>query len=159
MAEIRTVTTLRSKAYEIVASINAYERRLNQARADLAHVTAIIRLFEASGEPADMPRYVNFHRLFRRHEKIKLCLDALADGADLSTREIAFYVIRAKGFDEADGALVIVLVKKLVHTLRHLAAGSQVVMVGKRRGMCVWRMPCAQLPPQGYKRAVNTCNF
>lgn len=139
MAEIRTVTTLRAKAQEIVASINAYERRLDQARADLAHVAAIIRLFEASGEPADMPRYVNLHRLFRRQEKTKLCLDALADGADLSTREIAFYVIRAKSFDEADGALVIVLVKKLVHTLRHLEASGRIATVGKRKGICVWR--------------------
>jgi hypothetical protein len=80
MAEIRTVTTLRNKAQEIVASINTYERKLAQARADLAHVTAIIRLFEASGEPIDMPRYVNLHRLFRRHEKTRLCLDALANG-------------------------------------------------------------------------------
>lgn len=91
MAEIRTVTTLRSKAQEIVASINTYERKLNQARADLAHITAIIRIFEASGEAVDVPRYVNLHRLFRRHEKTQLCLDALAAG-ELSTREIALYI-------------------------------------------------------------------
>lgn len=140
MAEIRTVTTLRNKAQEIVASINTYERKLAQARADLAHVTAIIRLFEASGEPIDMPRYVNLHRLFRRHEKTKLCLDALASGAELTTREIALYIIRAKGFDEADPALAIVLVKKVVHTLRRLAAAGRIVTTSRRTGMCVWRL-------------------
>jgi hypothetical protein len=36
MAEIRTVTTLRSKRAEILASISLYEKRLAQARADLA---------------------------------------------------------------------------------------------------------------------------
>jgi hypothetical protein len=45
MAEIRTVTTLRYKHDEIVASIKLYERQLEQARADLAHVMAAIRIF------------------------------------------------------------------------------------------------------------------
>jgi hypothetical protein len=36
MAEIRTVTTLRSKRAEILASIAQYEKRIAQARADLS---------------------------------------------------------------------------------------------------------------------------
>jgi len=36
MAEIRTVTTLRSKRTEIIASIANYEKKLAQARADPA---------------------------------------------------------------------------------------------------------------------------
>jgi predicted aconitase len=44
MAEIRTVTTLRRKRDEISASIRLYEKKLEQARADLAHVTAAISL-------------------------------------------------------------------------------------------------------------------
>ncbi len=46
MAEIRTVTTLKSKRAEILASITLYERRIAQARADLAHVAACIAIFE-----------------------------------------------------------------------------------------------------------------
>src|ERR1019366_7940933 len=42
MAEIRTVTTLRSKRAEIIAAIANYEKKLSQARADLAHITAAI---------------------------------------------------------------------------------------------------------------------
>jgi hypothetical protein len=49
MSEIRTVTTLRSKRAEILASISLYEKRIAQARADLSHLTAIA-IFEASGE-------------------------------------------------------------------------------------------------------------
>jgi hypothetical protein len=40
MAEIRTVTTLRNKRDEIAASVRLYERQLEQAKADLAHVLA-----------------------------------------------------------------------------------------------------------------------
>jgi hypothetical protein len=62
MAEIRTVTTLRSKAAEIQRSIVGYEQRLAQARADLSHVTAAIAIFEASGDREAMGAYVDIHR-------------------------------------------------------------------------------------------------
>ena len=63
MAEIRTVTTLRFKRDEIIHSIRLYERQLEQARADLAHVTAAIRIFEATGDRKEMGRYVDTQRL------------------------------------------------------------------------------------------------
>jgi hypothetical protein len=56
MAEIRTVTTLRRKHDEIVHSIRLYECELKQARADLAHVAAAIRIFEASGDRKGLER-------------------------------------------------------------------------------------------------------
>ena len=59
MSEIRTVTTLRSKREEIIASIELYEDRIKQARADLAHVNACIKIFEASGDTETMPKYVD----------------------------------------------------------------------------------------------------
>ena len=146
MGEIRTVTTLRAKAQEITASINSYERKLDQARADLAHINAIIRIFDGSGDPKAMPRYVNLQRLFRRHEKTKLCLEALADG-ERSTREIALSIMKAKGFEMADSVLAIAITKKLVQTLRVLAQQGKVVTVGKRKGLCVWRLPPQAIPP------------
>jgi hypothetical protein len=49
MAEIRTVTTLRRKRDEIRRAISNYERKLDQAKADLAHIAAAIHIFEAKG--------------------------------------------------------------------------------------------------------------
>ena len=54
MAEIRTVTTLRSKRDEIAGNIAKYERLREQARADLAHIEAaisILRPAETQGLP------------------------------------------------------------------------------------------------------------
>jgi hypothetical protein len=96
MAEIRTVTTLRSKRAEIIASIANYEKRLAQARADLAHITAAITIFEASGDLEEMPPYVDIHRCFKRGEAINLCKDALASGP-LNTRQLALRVHGGKG--------------------------------------------------------------
>jgi hypothetical protein len=50
MAEIRTVTTLRYKRDEIRRAIRDYEKRLDQARADLAHIAAAIAIFEGKGQ-------------------------------------------------------------------------------------------------------------
>jgi hypothetical protein len=66
MAEIRTVTTLRYKRAEIENSISDYEKRLEQAHSDLAHINAAIAIFEASGDPKGFPAYVDVHRLFMR---------------------------------------------------------------------------------------------
>lgn len=60
MPEIRTVTTLRRKRDEISASIRLYEKTLEQARADLAHITAAIRIFAVTDRPQDVSRYVDF---------------------------------------------------------------------------------------------------
>jgi len=50
MGEIRTVTTLATKREEIIRSIESYEAKLDQARADLSHINAVIVLFEHNPE-------------------------------------------------------------------------------------------------------------
>ena len=69
MGEIRTVTTLRAKRDEIINSIRLYESQLAQAQADLAHVTAAIRIFEASGDPMNMARHVDVSRRLDRRRQ------------------------------------------------------------------------------------------
>jgi hypothetical protein len=101
MAEIRTVTTLKSKRTEIISSIAQYEKRLAQARADLSPVNACIALFEASGEPGALTPYVDTHRLFARGELMRLCKDALASGPK-TTKELTLHVMKAKGLDVDD---------------------------------------------------------
>jgi hypothetical protein len=144
MAEVRTLTTLCNKREEILHSLYGYQKLVAQSEADLAHINAIIRVFEATGDPKELPRYTSIYRLFRRHEKTRLCLEALEKGGELSTREIAAYFMTAKGFDTADKVLLIAITQKLVQTLRVLAMQGKVAMAGKRRGMCVWATPIAK---------------
>ena len=80
MGEIRTVTTLVKKRDEIRASIRMYEKRLEQAKSDLAHVCAVLRLFEVSGRGQDLARYMDSYRLFKRGEPWAICAAALASG-------------------------------------------------------------------------------
>jgi len=143
MAEIRTVTTLRSKRDEIVSSIRLYEKQLEQARSDLAHINAVIRVFEATGDPKDMPRYVDMHRLFKRAEKWELCKAALAKNGDLSTKDLAFHIMTAKGLDTNDAVLLTTVTYQLVQSLRMQAKRGRVQMAGKRHGVCIWQLPAS----------------
>jgi hypothetical protein len=140
MPEIRTVTTLKRKRSEISASIRLYEKQLAQARLDLAHITAAIRIFEASGRPADIARYVDTYRLFKRGEPWAICAAALASGPH-DTRELALELMKAKGMDTADTVLAKGFTNRLIHSLRMQEQRGRVRRQGKRKGVTVWRLP------------------
>jgi hypothetical protein len=147
MAEIRTVTTLRSKRAEIVASIAQYEKRIAQARADLSHVNACIALFEATGEPGALSPYVDTHRLFARGELMRLCKDALASGPK-TTKELALHVMAAKGLDTGDKVLARSMAMRLIHALRMQWRRGLISGDGKVKGARVWLAPAVPQGPQ-----------
>ena len=140
MAEIRTVTTLRHKRDEIENAIANYEKRLAQARADLSHVNACIAMFEASGERGEMQPYVDMHRIFQRGEPMLLCKAALASGP-MNTRELAQYVMKAKGLDGGDKVLAKAIALRLVYALRQQWRRGLIDGDEKQRGVRVWRLP------------------
>jgi hypothetical protein len=142
MSEIRTVTTLRRKRKEIAASIQLYERQIGQARADLAHVEAAIRIFEASGSRKDMAKYIDTHRLFKRGEPMAICRVALADGPK-TTRELAVVCMKAKGLDPNDKVLAKGIGNSLIHVLRMQKLRGNLVTNGKRQGTFIWALPNA----------------
>lgn len=140
MAEIRTVTTLQTKRHKIEAAIANYEKKLAQARADLSHVTAVIAMFEATGDAADAAPYIDLHRMFKRGEVINICKAALAKEGQLDTRELARRVMEAKGLDTGDRVLARTLALRIVQALRQQEKRGKVRGVGKRAGVRVWAL-------------------
>jgi hypothetical protein len=141
MAEIRTVTTLRRKRDEIRRTIGAYERKLDQARADLAHIAAAIAIFEGDkGKSTELPAYADIQRLFRYAEGIKLAKECLAEGPK-TTREIAAYIAQAKSLDTRDRVMNKVICRKIIHILRRQALQGKLVIVGKKQAALIWRLP------------------
>jgi hypothetical protein len=70
MADSRTAETLRRKREEIARSIDDYTARLEQARADLAHIDAAITIFARDAGKTIRP-YVGVHRLsFDSHDTV-----------------------------------------------------------------------------------------
>lgn len=143
MAEIRTVTTLRHKRDQIEAAIDNYEKRLAQARADLAHVNACIVIFEASGEAEAMKPYTDIHRLYRRGEMIVLCKEALAAKGEMTTRELAIHVLKAKGLDAGDKVLAKAVANRLIHALRMQAERGTLRASGRRGNVRLWCRPAS----------------
>jgi hypothetical protein len=140
MAEIRTVTTLRSKRDEIAGTVQKYERLLGQARADLAHIEAAISIFEASGDPKGFPAYVDVHHLFKRGEQTRLCLTALAEGP-LTTRQLALYIMKAKGLDQGDKVLAKSIGGRLIHALGMLRKQGRLLAKGRVKAAMLWELP------------------
>lgn len=142
MAEIRTVTTLEAKRTEIRNAIAEYERLLAQARADLSHVTACIRLFDMSETtPCRIPAYADVHRLFKHRELGGLCAQALAKNGPQDTRELALYAMQAKGLDTGDGPLASAIAFRVVQALRMQEKRGKITGAGKRNGRRVWALP------------------
>jgi hypothetical protein len=141
MAEPIAVLALRRKRDQISGTIAHYERLLREAEHDLAHINASLRLFEATGEAADLPPYVDLNRVLRRGETTKICMDALAKEGPLDTRQLALRVIRAKGLSESDKVLAQTVALRVVQTLRMRARRYKVVCQTKTKGVCLWRLP------------------
>jgi hypothetical protein len=147
MSEPIAVLALRRKRDQISGTIAHYERLLREAQHDLAHVNASLRLFEATGEAADLPPYVDLNRVLRRGETTRICMDALAAEGPLDTRQLALRVIRAKGLSESDKVLAQTVALRIVQTLRMRARRNKVECVAKTKGVCVWRLPTGPWRP------------
>jgi hypothetical protein len=141
MGEPIAVLALRRKRDQISGTIAHYERLMRDAEHDLAHVNAALRLFEATGEAADLPPYVDLNRVLRRGEMTKICMDAIATEGPLDTRQLALRVIRAKGLSESDKVLAQTVALRIVQTLRMRARRGKVESVTRTKGVCVWRIP------------------
>lgn len=139
MPEIRTATTLNHKREELQRAIAGYERALEQARADLAHVVACIAMFERVSE-LEAPRYADVHRLFKRGEVTTICKRALAQEGPLDTRELAQRVMTAKGFDATDAVLAKAIAFRIVQALRAQYLRGMIGDAGKRKGVRVWQL-------------------
>jgi len=139
----QVINTLRTKASEIEGHIAKLEKSLTEARIALAHVNASIRLFEAPEGPTEFPVLYNINRLFKPREVGQLCFEALKEGPK-DTRELALYVVRAKGFDENDKYLRSSVAYRIVQALRmQEKRRGPIERAGKEGNAVVWKLACS----------------
>jgi hypothetical protein len=140
MADPHVISALREKRALVAGLVEKLERKLEQHRADLTHIDGVLRLFQPDRDPAEIrPKrvYVRRTRYFARNELSRLCMDALraADGALLTTDEIAGRIIEAKGFDAADAALRKAIGEQSLALLRSFRKRGIVDQIGLGRGV------------------------
>ncbi len=141
MADPQIVNTLRNKRDEIERAIKAYEKQITDARADLSHINATLRLFEVGGERTQFPVHMGLARLFKRGELFGLCktvLEAAPEG--LGTRQLALSVIEAKQLDASDKVLRQAVAYSIVNVMRKQAGRGSVVAGPKRKGVRLWQV-------------------
>ena len=117
MSDPQVINTLRAKADKLAAYIVTLDSEIDAARRALANVNATIVLFEAPDAASAHPVLMDVNRLFKRREIGNLCAEALKAGP-MDTRQLALYVIRAKGFDVEDRHLRTAIAYRIVQALR-----------------------------------------
>lgn len=141
MAEPQIVNTLRSKRDELERIIGSYEKAIEAARHDLAHVNATLQLFERDGVPNAYPSKMSIIRVFRRGEIFAICKEALVQAhAGMDTRELALAVLRAKGMNEDDAVLRKAVAYSIINVMRQQFRRGKVADSAKRRGVRVWNV-------------------
>jgi hypothetical protein len=140
MADPHVISALREKRALVAGLIEKLERKLEQHRADLTHIDGVLRLFQPDRDPSEIkPKrtYVRRTRYFARNELSRFCTDALraANGAPLTTDEIAGWVMDAKGFDAADAALRKAIGEQSLALLRSFRKRGTVEQIGLGRGV------------------------
>ena len=83
---------------------------------------------------------MDVHHLFKRSEQTKLCLAALTEGP-LTTRQLALYVMKAKGLDQGDKVLAKSIGFRLIHALRKQSQRGLIVTKGKHKAASIWELP------------------
>ena len=120
-----TINDLNRKQREILGAIRNYEAQIVQAKHDLAHINATMKIME--GSQANRRAYIAGRGFFDKGEIAEIASQILQDGP-LNTREIAERVMVEKGLEITDTNLRNSVVYKCVQALRH----------AQRRGAVVW---------------------
>ena len=136
MAEPLIVQSLKDKRAEIHGRIAAYQAQIAQAKHDLAHINASIRLF--TDPDHQRARYMVSHGFFKKGEIADICLRHLEIDGEMTTRDLAERVMIERKLDATDTTLRNSVVFKVVQALRHAARRQLVRMVENRKGMCHW---------------------
>jgi hypothetical protein len=129
---------LHRKRARLAGEIAATECRFAPVREALAHVDALIRLFEG-GNPEMIPaiRLTPRCLFFRHGEQMRLCLDALREaGKPVRARWVAEYAMLAKGLPTDNGAVRAQVVERVQTALGRMEKRGNV-----RRVVCepeVW---------------------
>jgi len=142
MTDPLILSGLKAKRTEIERQIVSMEARIADARANLLHVSAVLRIFDPkASDDKPAPGYLNTTKAMPRSKVFEACRDALRASAEpLDTRELARHIIRTEGWDIEDRRLRLAIAHRVGATLARLALRGHVVKVGERDKASLWRV-------------------
>lgn len=120
------LSVLITKRADLAGEVNALEASIAQARANLLHIDAVIRLLDPDAKPeAILPkRLTNRSDWFGVGELPRLVLDVLRTAAEpMPTREVARVVMERRGLPAGDKATFLLVEKRVDRYLRRQDGG------------------------------------
>ena len=140
MAEPHVINALSNKRAELAGIVSQLERQLAQQQANLAHLDATMRLFDANIRPDKIrPRQPRARSVwFRPGECLRLIYDALREAAQpMTTHQLAERIIRVKALPIADDRQRALVQKTILGSLNR--AKETIVRV-EAAGVVSWRL-------------------
>jgi hypothetical protein len=122
----QVVTTLTDQRARLAGEVRKLEERLGQARANLIHIDAVIRIFDPAYNPELITPKETRERSgwFENGEMPRLVLDTLRAATEpLTVRQISLAIAERRGFDPADKALLTVIDKRVDRSMRRHKRG------------------------------------
>jgi hypothetical protein len=117
----QVVTTLTDRRARLAGQVRKLEEQLGQARANLIHIDAVIRIFDPAYNPELIAPKETRERSgwFENGEMPRLVLDTLRAAREpLTVRQISLAIAERRGFDPADKALLTVIDKRVDRSMR-----------------------------------------
>jgi hypothetical protein len=143
MTDSHVISSLSRKRRDIAGEIAELEKQAAQKRADLAHVNAVLRLYDPKAAAEEVrPKHLAFrHRFFGNGELSRHCLNQLreAEGLAISADDIAIGAMRAKNMPLGDDPLRQKLVSTTLAALKRLSKRGSVEKIGEGVG-ARWRL-------------------
>lgn len=135
------VTQLLLKKSEVEAQIESLNARLAEARTDLSHVVGAVRLFDPAAVTGPAGAYHAATKALKRSDLHALCRAALeASPEPLDTRELAYHVVTASGWDADDHRLRLAVSHKVGLAMARLHRRGGIDKAGERGRATLWRL-------------------
>ena len=145
MAEPHVLSTLKAKRTEIAGLIEHHQQAINQARADLLHIDATLRIFGYAEDPGTIPakRSVTAN-LFGRGELQRTIFDLLRSAPDgMTCAALSEAIIEREGWQAGDRVLRMSLANKVGGVLLKQSRRGAVAAEKPDGWENVWRLSAA----------------
>src|SRR5579871_4360793 len=138
-----TVAALLRKRADIAFDIGKAKKAVERLRTDLVHIDAVLRMFrpdlDLAALPARLRRPVKC-AYFKRGELTQRIYDAVRDGRETDSREIADRAMRDKGLDpESDPKTRQDFMRRIGLQLTEMYRNGELLRLGKGRHLR-WRL-------------------
>jgi hypothetical protein len=144
MGDTYVISGLTAKRAEILGLAESLETKARQARADLAHIDAALRLFDPAIDLAAIrgkSQTKGRCPWFKAGDLSRFCREVLRDATEsLSAETMVRQIMDRHGMDPEDHHQRSAIILRTLQTLHRMAKRGDVVRVGRGNGV-LWTLP------------------